>query len=414
MEKKLLAISVAVALAVPSVALAQSSVTISGFIQGSFDNMKLGNVNPARTGRTSEGRVNDESSSIVFSGRENLAGGLAGIFRVDFKPNIDTGSLAASGESWIGLSSQKWGSLTMGRHALHYFLAPDDTYYKGVSYRLHPSSLTDFSGRGAVAMANATRTANTIKWTSPLWGGFGLIVAYSSNPLGTAAREADMTAGNTARSGRGWNLHPSYTGSNWKIGYSYWDAKADAPSTNPAAASATAASLSTLAPTGVSYVLNASVLPTNGAQLVTADQRGNTLYGHYTWGGWKFGLLWNRSQLKAAATGAGLAPIGTEISDRTAWSIPIRYTTGPHNFMGSYTRASDDKATAGKDGARMWTLAYAYDLSKRTHVAFAVNQLKNDPGAAYSHYVDAGAGTNNNLAAGERARLFSIGIRHDF
>jgi len=414
MEKRLLAIAVAGALAAPAIALAQSSVSINGFIQLSVDNMKLGNVNPLRTGRTSEGRVSDESSSIVFNIREDLGSGLAAIVRVDFKPNLDSGSLASTGESWIGFSSKSWGQLTMGRHSLHYFLAPDDTYWKGVSYRLHPSSLTDFAGRGAVAMANATRTANTIKWTSPYWGGFGLIVAYSTNPLGTQAREADGTQGNTARAGRGWNLHPTYSGPNWRIGYSYWDAKADAPSANPAAASVTAASLSTLAPLGASYSLNPLALPTNGAQLVTADQRGNTLYGHYIWGGWKFGLLWNRSELKAAATGAGLAPVGTEIGNRTVWSLPLRYATGQHNFMANYTRASDDKATAARDGARMWTLAYAYDFSKRTHLALAFNQLKNDPGGVYSHYVDAGAGTNNNLAAGERARVFSLGIRHDY
>lgn len=403
MRRKILVAAVAGVLAAPAVALAQSSVTINGFIQVSLDNMKVSNA-PARL-NTSETRVNDESSSVVFNVTEDLGGGLAGIVRVDFKPNMDTGSLAASGESWVGLRSRTWGQLTAGRHSLHYFLAPDDAYFKGASYRVHPSSLTDFAGGGRIAIANATRTPNSIKWTSPNWNGFEAVVAYSTSPLASAGVEADMAAGNPARDGRAWNLHPTYTAANWKLGYSFWDGKAD----NPRAVYNPAISGLSTAPVGTS-----TTLPTLEGQLITADQRGNTLYGYYTWGGWKLGLLWNKTELTAAATGAGLAPIGTRLGERTAWSIPLRYATGPQTFMAAYTKAQDDSATAAPDGAKMWTVTYAYSLSKRTHLALSLNQLKNDAGAAYTHYVDAGAGTNNALAAGEKARLVTFGIRHNY
>jgi predicted porin len=402
MRKKILVAAVAGALAAPAVVLAQSSVTINGFIQVSVDNMKMSNTTRLKN---KENRVNDESSSIVFNVTEDLGSGLAGIVRVDLKPNLDTGSLAASGESWVGLRSRSWGQLTAGRHSLHYFLAPDDTYYKGASYRIHPSSLTDFAGGGRIAIANATRTPNSIKWTSPDWGGFGAVVAYSTNPLASGGVEADLAAGNTARDGRAWNVHPTYTAANWKIGYSFWDGKADNPSTIYSSA---ISGLST-APLGTS-----TTLPSLAAQLITADQRGNTLYGHYTWDGWKLGLLWNKTELTAAATGAGLAPIGSRLGERTAWSLPLRYATGPHTYMAAFTKAQDDKATAAQDGAKMWALTYAYSLSKRTHLALSLNQIKNDAGAAYSHYVDSGAGTNNALAAGEKARLVTFGIRHNY
>lgn len=402
MRKKILVAAVAGAFAAPAVVLAQSSVTINGFMQGSVDNMKLGNTTRAKT---SEKRVNDDSSSIVFNITEDLDNGNAAIVRVDLKPNLDTGSLAASGESWVGLRSRDWGQLTLGRHSLHYFLAPDDAYFKGASYRIHPSSLTDFAGGGRIAIANATRTPNSIKWTSPNWNGFGLVVAYSTNPLASAGVEADLAAGNTARDGRAWNLHPSYTAANWKIGYSYWDGKAD----NPSAVYNSGISGLSTAPLGTS-----TTLPSAAGQLITADQRSNTLYGFYTWGGWKLGGLWTKAELTAAATGAGLAPVGTKLGNRAAWSIPLRYTTGPYSLMAAYTQAQDDKATIVRDGAKMWSLTAAYAFSKRTNIALSLNQLRNDPGAAYSHYVDAGAGTNNNLAAGERARLVTFGIRHDY
>lgn len=402
MRKNILLAAVAGALATPAMVLAQTSVTISGFLQGSVDNMKIGNTARANA---SESRLNDESSSVVFNITEDLGSGLAAIGRVDFKARLDTGVLDASGESWVGLRSRSWGQLTFGRHALHYFLAPDDAYYRGASYRIHPSSLTDFAGGGRIAIANATRTPNSIKWTSPNWSGFQAIVAYSTSAFPSNGVEADMAAGNTARDGRAWNVHPSYTAANWKVGYSFWDGKWDNPS---AVFNSSLAGLSTV-PLGTS-----TTVPTAAGQLITADQRGNTLYGYYLWQGWKFGVLWNKTELTAAATGAGLRSIGTQISERTAWSIPLRYTSGPHTFMGAYTKAQDDKATAAQDGAKMWSLTYAYSFSKRTNVALSVNQLKNDAGAAYSHYVDAGAGTNNALAAGEKARLVTLGIRHDF
>jgi predicted porin len=402
MKRKILAVAIAGALAAPAVALAQTSVTISGYLQGSLDNMKVGNTTRAKT---SEKRVNDDSSSVVFNVTEDLGGGMAAIGRVDFKPNLDSSALAASGESWVGLRSRSWGQLTLGRHSLHYFLAPDDAYYKGASYRIHPSSLTDFAGGGRIAIANATRTPNSIKWTSPDWSGFGLVAAYSSSPFPSNAVEADMAAGNTARDGRAWNLHPTYTAANWKIGYSFWDGKWDNPS---AIFNSSLVGLSSV-PLGTS-----TTAATAAGQLITADQRGDTLYGYYTWDGWKLGLLWNKTKLKAAAGGAGLAPIGTTLGDRSVWSIPLRYTTGPHSFMGAYTQAQDDRATAVRDGAKMWSLTYAYSLSKRTNAALSFNQLRNDAGAAYTHYVDAGAGTNNGLAAGERARLVTFGLRHDF
>jgi predicted porin len=403
MRKKILVAAVASALAAPAAALAQSSVTINGYIQLSADNMKASNA-PART-KTSERRVNDDSSSVVFNVTEDLGDGTAAIVRVDLKPNLDTGALAASGESWVGLRSRTWGQLTMGRHSLHYFLAPDDAYYKGASYRIHPSSLTDFAGGGRIAIANATRTPNSIKWTSPNWSGFGLVAAYSTNPLASAGVEADMTAGNTARDGRAWNLHPTYTAANWKIGYSFWDGKAD----NPSAIYSSALSGLSTAPLGTS-----TTVASLAGQLITADQRSNTLYGYYTWDGWKLGGLWTKAELTAAATGAGLAPIGTRLGNRAAWSIPLRYTTGAQSFMATYTRAQDDKATVVRDGAKMWSLTYGYALSKRTNLALSLNQIRNDAGAAYTHYVDAGAGTNNALAAGERARLVTVGMRHEF
>lgn len=428
MRKKILAAAVAGALAAPAIVFAQaqdrgtthptergaipavpagppSSVTISGAALLSFDNLTVSNTNAAANRqKTSETRVLDESSLIVFSIRENLGNGLAGIARFDLRPNLATGAVAATGENWVGLDSRSWGSLTAGRHALNYFKTPDDAYFRGASLRVHPSSLMDFAGGGRVAIANATRTPNTVKWTSPSWNGLQAIVAYSASPLGTGSTSADMAPGNTARDGRAWNINPTYSAGNWAAGYSFWDSKAD----NPSAANGAA-----FAGLGSSVGITAAALPA-AAQLWSADQRSDSIYGHYMWGGWKLGAIWNRTKLTAAATAAGLAATGTEVGNRKAWSIPLRYETGPHSFMASYTKANDDSATPAQDGAKMWSLSYAYAFSKRTYLALSWAELTNDAGAAYSPYVGPSGSTNGGLAAGERARTINLGMRHNF
>lgn len=406
MRKEILVTAVAGALAAPAVVLAQSSVTINGFFQMSVDNMKVSNPAATRT-KTGENRVNDESSSVVFNVREDLGSGLSAIVRADLKTNLDSGNTALTGESYVGFASDRWGRITVGRHNLHYFLTPSDAYFRGVSLKVDPGSIIEFAGGGRVAIANATRTPNSIRWNSPNWGGFEAVVGYSTSPLGPTSPEADMAAGNSARSGRAWNLNPRYTTADWQLGYSYWNARADAPS---AVFNSAIAGLSTV-PSGTS-----ATLPSAAGQLVSADQLSHALYGYYTWGGFKLGLMSQTSKLNAAATGSGLQPVGTEVSKRTAWSIPLRYQTGPHTFMATYTKAGDDKATIVQDGAKMWALSYAYGLSKRTYLALSLGRLKNDAAAAYSPYTSYGSlgSVNDNLAAGEGIRLAVFGIRHNY
>ena len=122
MNKKLLAVAVAGALAAPGLALAQSSVTISGIFKISLDNIRIGSPAAARLGQnTSETRVADDSSRIIFNVTEDLGGGLAAIAQLDNRFQPDTGGIAASGNTWVGLRSKAMGTLTLGRNDLHYF-----------------------------------------------------------------------------------------------------------------------------------------------------------------------------------------------------------------------------------------------------------------------------------------------------
>ena len=382
MNKKLLAVAVAGALAAPGVAMAQaSSVTISGIFKVGLEYLNYATVPVNTRLNTAQARVVDNSSRILFNVTEALGNDLSAVAQLDVRFAPDQAGTApasnpiGSGNTWVGLNSKSWGRVTMGRHDLHYGKAPDDTAAKAGALGATAISLFDYINGSSVA--NGSRTQNVVRYDMPTWNGLDAIVAWSANPTGTT--DADMSAlnptTNTSRKGDGWNINPQYTNGPFQIGYSYWRAKQDAPTA------------------------------------VTYDQRGDSLYGYYKFGGFKIGLGWNKSRFDNPTT-------STLVIERSAWSLPMSYVTGPHNFVGHYTRANGASGVAGtinNSGARMVTFAYVYDLSARTSVGLSYAKINNDAAASYNFFTSGSLGSADaTVAAGESPRLLQGTIRHAF
>jgi len=393
MKKKLLAVAVAGALAAPGLALAQSSVTISGIFKASIENMRIGSPTAARAGlNTTETRLADDSSRIIFNVVEDLGGGLQAIGQADMRWSLGAGALAGTGNTHVGLRSASLGRIFFGRQDVHYGNTESSLTALAGDLRGDSISLLAFMRDGTTAIANATRTPNIIHYTSPNFGGFTAIVGYStgSGPAG----QADLAS--TIRRGSAWTFNPNYAASNFQVGYSYWNQKGD----------------------------------TGGNTLASGDQRGDKLYGSFSMAGFKVGLAWDKSRVRASTANAvGIAGVtgtggivggafasGTTIGDRTAWSIPISYTMGNNQFHFHYTKARDDKATAAQDGAKMVALSYQYTLSKRTSVGVTYAKIRNDVGAAYNFFTTASLGNSANALAnaGEDPRFIAATIRHAF
>ena len=457
MQKKLLAVAVASALAVPGLALAQSSVTISGYIKAGVDNVRYSGATAVPAGGTtraqsSENRVTDHSSRILFNITEDLGGGLQAIGQMDTRFNTADipqpssqgyAGAVGGGNTWVGLRSKSWGTLTFGKHDLHYGKAGDDTAAKAGSLLMISSSIFDVvggpnastatnvvstTGRG---MAGQTRTNNSVRWDSPQLGIFSATVAFSTNPLqaggGGSNVEGDLHlsngtavagAANTGiagtggqfgqmvrRKGNGWNLNPKLTGSNWFVEWSHWRAKQDTNNSSSLTFSGTAG---TVAVTAVQH-----------------DQRSDVLAGNMRFGGFKIGLAWNRGRTTDPAS-------GLVSGDRTGWAVPLSYTWGRHSVAGHWTkvRASENvtiggaAGTAGNvtvsgsgTGAQMWAIAYDYSMSKRTSIGLSYAQLRNQANANYSLFYNSqtafgSAGTAS--LAGEDSRLVAATLRHNF
>jgi predicted porin len=399
MQKKLLAVAVAGVLAAPAAAMAQSSVTISGVFKQQLDNYKINNPGPGRAGlNTSENRVSDGSSAIRFNVVEDLGGGMQAIAQLDQRFQPDQGNAGVSsntqgnGNTFVGLRGSSWGTVSMGRFDLHYGKTPDDIPAKGGSLMASSISLMSYAGGGGTAIANATRTPNVLRYDSPNWSGFTFTVAGSSNPNAAGNPENDLTS--TTKKGYAWTVNPQFASGPFGVGFSFWrsqnDAGTQSAQTNP---------------------------PFNLPTAVTtrAEVTGQTLYGWYTAPfGLKVGFGIDRSSIDVTtiATGATVAA-----SKRTAFSIPISWTTGPHTVYGTYTHAGDDSAIVGDQGAKMIALAYNYDLSKRTSVGITYARLTNNPNANYNFFTNTAVGfgsSNSSLAAGEDATLWALALRHAF
>jgi predicted porin len=428
MNKKIAAVAVAGLFAAPAVALAQSSVTISGNLKMSFENLKLNNFSSARIGaetNKSQYGVADDSSRIIFNIREDLGGGLSAIGQLDVRVKPDdtqgagqpNGNLA-QGNSHLGLQSKSWGRIFFGRQDLHYFNTSGNISGKN-SLRADSISLLSYGGGGATAIAGTTRTQNVVHYTTPNWGGFTAIVAYSSNPTTT---DGDMVAAGTTtgagtlndnRKGRAWNLNPNYAAANWQVGYSYWNSKPDGGTAVPGSTTGFATPLAALAS------INAGA--------ASANQESHRLYGHYEFGfGLKVGFAWDKSKLKVEnalpnVSGGNLLGIsdGT-VSSRVAWSIPFQYSfMGKHQITGHYTKAKDGTASFeeafGNNGANMWALGYSYDLSKRTSLGITYARINNKEAGQYNFFTSGSLGLGQGgVLPGEDPRMFGTTIRHSF
>jgi predicted porin len=391
MQKKLLAVAVAGALALPGVASAASSVTITGFFKMSYAYIKLGDF--TGTGSSSEDRVQDESSRIYFRVVEDLGGGLQAIGQVDWRIALDSAVSGASGANWVGLRSKSWGQVTIGRHDLHYIYTEDQSYSRGGSLKGTNTSIIAYSAGGNFAIANATRTPNTIVWDSPNWKGFNLKVAYSTNPY--AASEGDI--GSNASDGYAWNLAPQYNAKNWGIGYSYWVGKND----------------------GYTITRSWSGTTFTNAQIKTT---GNRVNAHYQWGGFRVGVVWDQAKIKLQGTAVPVVNPPSTLSKRDAWSIPLRYDWGKWSVFGHYSWAQNDKGdVATSNGlntkAKMWTIGGAYALSKRTKLALEYAQIKNKENAQYNLFTSAAGSLGSPDAAvapGEDPKQIALTVTHNF
>jgi predicted porin len=400
MKKSLVALAAFAAVS----AFAQSSVTLSGNIKGGVAQTKYSGGAAGTNGNGLS--VADGSSRFIIGGTEDLGGGLKAVFQIDTRFRVDdnggsstaaaaapaAGNLTAfaapsqlaGGNTFVGLSGGL-GMIQLGKLDTHYCLGTDQHGARATALQASSCALLGFVGSAAAPIANASRSVNMIRYTSPNMSGFQAQAGYSTNwqgPEGVTAVNATNTAGSVGDAGKGraMNLGLNYGNGPLKAGVSFWDAKSE----------------------------------DRRAGAAMTDQQAGTAFIDWNFGVATVGLTYDQSEIESTAITTG---VQTEVK-RRAWSIPVTVPLGAGTFLFTYTKARDmtgNGAAAGANtGASLVSVGYDYALSKRTSLGVSYAKLNNKSRAGYALYTQAALNGTANNAAGQDASQLYLGVRHAF
>lgn len=375
MNKKLLALAIAAALA-PAAAMADSgNVQIYGSMHMSVDSLK-GNSSQAGTDNDSELNVSSNSSFIGFKGTEDLGNGLKAIWQVESLVGVGDGSTSslATRNSFLGLSGG-FGTTILGKH---------DTPVKilGRKVDLFGDQIGD--SRNLISAGGATwdlRPDNVIAYISPTVSGFHGAVAYVTNVDAGAAEWNSVTALSALGM---YESGPVMVG----LGYEKHN-------------------LSNL---------------NNGTTITDVqDEKIWRLVGGYSFGDFKVTALYQKVSDALDLVDSGDTPV----TDRKTWGLGGAYKMGATTLKAQYYKA-DDKTNCGTGidcgatGASMFAIGADYSLSKRTTAYVAYAKTNNDSSstagvsqAAFSAF-GGGHGDNPGTVAGKDPSGFSLGMKHAF
>jgi len=428
MQKKLIALAIA---GLSTTAFAQSNVTISGRFSVGVESSSAGGATAAinttgNTAYTSRFRAIDNNSNIRFAGEEALGGGTSAWFQVESAigttNNVGTtgglyGTTTTTGvgtrNTAVGLKGA-WGTALIGKWDVHYqSMAAVDANGLTGGLAVNTNSINLLNSINGAAVIGSGRDNNLMAYISPNWNGFSFLLGYTT--VGQA-----NTAG-LARKDGGWQFKPTYSNGPLDIAYSHLSVNAAANAAPNAAGfsclnSATgvtttrAACLATEFPT-------AAVAANSGNGVDVSANRLGVAYSFPM--GFKVGLIWDKSKM---TNKTGVA--GDTWMERTAWALPMSYTTGAHKISFTYAKTNDmntDTGSVTDSSAKMAMLGYEYSLSKRTIVGVAYTQLNNGTAGRYDFWHPSsnvsGGQTNaltSGLAAGVDPRSFSVNLAHTF
>jgi predicted porin len=451
MQKKLLAVAVAGALAAPAAAMAQSSVTISGAINmwyeqagatGATNTQSTSGASPTTYDIRNRDRMQDATgSNIRFTAVEDIGSGLQGFMQVESavmgnantRPDAAGQNQTTTGwgtrNSGVGLRGQAWGEVLIGVWDIHYneHWVVDNQIIKGATHTVSNGlngTVNNFAGIGI-----GGRSSNVIRYQSPNWGGFDFKLVYarpSDGAVSTTPGVADGTKNKAFAFSPRWSNGPIV------VGFSYLQDKDLA---------VPAASLAIYSGATMTNSATSTAVTTVGGSSNVATVTSQRLYGGYTFPfGLKLGLVYDSSKIKMKSSTSATSTIPESELKRAVWTLPISWNTGAHTIFASYSQADKTKGSLGTGNgtsvdlsnlvvtpagstsaagdvssnskAKMYVLGYQFDLSKRTNMHVSYTQIKNDALASYDTFSNTTGMTASSFGADPR--IISLGLRHAF
>jgi len=167
----------------PCMALAQSSVTISGLLDLWAGSERSTSAAGLRSSASQLGRNGLTTSYWSISGNEDLGGGLSALFTLDSYIQPDTGIISQtptsgyfSRSAFVGLRHTQWGTLVFGRAGTPLIGAMLSSNAFLTSTVFGSSYVNHWSG----IIVGETSLNNSMRYVSPLWGGRWRVSALAS------------------------------------------------------------------------------------------------------------------------------------------------------------------------------------------------------------------------------------------
>ena len=348
------------------------------------------------------GRVIGGASGIMqgsrwgFKGVEDLGGGLSAIFQLENGFDLGKGTALQGGtlfgrQAFVGLSSNTYGALTLGRQydsLVTFVESRMNSANYGGGTTAHPGDLDNLN--------NSKRVNNSVKYTSPSISGFTVGGVY-----GFGGQAGDFSRNQI------WSVGAGYEYANFSAGAAFMDVR------NPNQ------SFFTSTPTNVAgaNLNNMTASPVYSGYASAHSYQAVAAAGRYTLGAATFGLVYSNVQFK-------------DLGDTSSGSDPLRLTgtakfdTGEFNltyfwmpdlasqFVYSYTHGSG-AGTIGSSSYNTLSLSLDYYLSKRTDV-YVIGSTQFASGTDSTGH--AARATLNALTASStnRQTFVQVGVRHKF
>lgn len=391
MQKKIIALAIA-GLA-STAAFAQTNVTIYGVADAglAWQNNGVGQDTVAFLSGALAG------NRLGFKGTEDLGNGLKAVFTLEQGYNINDGTQTTSGvqfqrQAFVGLSSAKAGSLTLGRQ-----YAPG--YYASCAYdalvcsaALSPTQLLLTAGGAQLTIAGNSnaRWSNSVNYATPNFGGFEAQVIYRAG-----AQQNNIATGD------GYGLGVKYAGGPVSVSYVYHNSST--PGINGASVFGPTAPGNSVSRNeehfiGASFDLKVVKLLAT-AQILDANEQRRSAAGTFNEG--------RGRQIEVYGLGA-IVPVGKGNIHAQYAYIDLNQVSN-NNPSGTGTAA---------------TIAYTHPLSKRTtlytgvaHVDLSHSGGLTSVGGANSHTLATSGQTTGSQAAavnGGDGTTLAFGVNHTF
>jgi predicted porin len=358
MEKRILAVAVAGALAVPAIAFAQSTVQIYGRVTYEWGRADQGPGRPDLDFADTPG-----GSAIGFKGVEQLGGGLSAWFQCESSADItgfDTSSFCTR-NSAVGFRggfgnvfAGKWDT-PMKRALGLGTVGAEETGILGMSFlAFGGSGGADVSGIGVDSQQRQRwkrRESNIMQYETPNFGGFQVMGAVTA-----ANRTSGVTSGPNDEA-RLWSVAATYANGPLGIGLAY-------ERHNEVGYGGT---------TGAGPAITGNL-----------DDRAWGAAVGYRFGPVRLGATYMDMKYETGP--------GQELKKKT-WSLGVDWmVAGPHTVSAQYSKAGDSKGNSdrgisgnggaapsgGDTGGDAWSLAYQYAFSKRTTLKLGYVSVDND------------------------------------